>query len=88
VSPARSRAPFEPVNAYRLKNLDAEAPALPEARVLQEHGVAMVKEALRHTRRDEDPKSVDFMVNEEANGAPWVIAMKNARTHRRAGRRN
>jgi hypothetical protein len=70
---------FGPVNAYRLKNLDAEAPALPEARALQEQGVAMVTEALRHFRPDEDPKDVDFMVNEDANGAPWVMAVKSAR---------
>ena len=70
---------LEPVNTYRLKNLGAEPPALPEARALQEQGVAMVKETLRCFRPEEDPKDVDFMVNEDANGSPWVMAMKNAR---------
>jgi hypothetical protein len=30
-------------------------------------------------RPDEDPKGLDFMVNEDANGSPWVMAVKNAR---------
>jgi hypothetical protein len=76
---------FEPVNTYRLKNLGAEPPALPEARALQEQGVAMGKETLRCFRPEEDPKDVDFMVNEDANGSPWVMAMKNARLIKERG---
>ena len=76
---------FEPVSSYTLRNLEAEAPALPEARARQEQGVAMVTEAVRCIRPDEDLKDVDFMVSEDANGSPWVMAMKNARVVRRGG---
>jgi hypothetical protein len=70
---------FKPVNTYRLKNLDAEAPALSDARAIHEYGVAAAQEMLRRMRPDEALEGVDFVVNEDANGAPWVVAMKNAR---------
>jgi hypothetical protein len=69
---------FEPVNTYRHTNLDASTPALPEARALREHWGAMAKDALQRMRPDQDLNDVDFMVNEDANGVPWVTPTRNA----------
>jgi hypothetical protein len=41
--------------------------------------VAMVTEVLKHLAPDGAPADVDIAVSEDANGAAYVMAMKNAR---------
>jgi hypothetical protein len=71
---------FKPVNSFRVQHLEAEAPALPEARADHTSSLALVQEGLRRWKPDQDPNGLEYVAGEHQGGSPWVMALsKGAR---------